>query len=202
MVKLFKMTDINNLYATYYNPSNATMNKQITNFDFGKTSKSAIPHEMYQDHNERSTNADNYDAGLKNVFARYGDFSQEPVGEVFFSESNIKRLQKQIKLDILVRTHGKIVVEEDQDKNDLLIAMRGVYKMYGKFLQERIVHQVKELNQKLVDFVVPDMITEIKQYYGYLKDVNEPLKPIDRPMNVSNAGRRALPSITTMWSRF
>ena len=43
------------------------------------------------------------------------------------------------------------------------------------------------------------MITEIKQFYGYLKEINEPLKPIDRPINVNNAGRKTLPSLTSVW---
>ena len=43
------------------------------------------------------------------------------------------------------------------------------------------------------------MITEIKQTYGYIKEINEPIKPIPRPMNVNNAGRKTLPSITTTY---
>ena len=27
-------------------------------------------------------------------------------------------------------------------------------------------------------------------------------KPVDRPMNVCNAGRRTLPSVTTTWTRY
>lgn len=203
MLKLFRMADLKNAYGTYYNQSNATLTKQTNWFDFGKTQYTEIPHEMYQDHKPYSTNND-YDVGLRGVFANNltnEDYSQEPVGEVFFSEKNVKRLQKQIKDEIFMRTKGKFILEEDQDANDLIIAMRGVYKMYGKFMNSRIVHQVKELNKRLVNFVVPDMITEMKQYYGYQKDINEPLKPIDRPVNVSNAGRRTLPSISTIWSQ-
>jgi hypothetical protein len=135
---------------------------------------------------------------MRDVFGRE-DYSQEPVGQVFFSERNIKRLQKQIKDVIYEKSNHKFIVDEDQDPADILVAMRGVYQLHGKFMMTKIVHQVKDLNKKLVNFVVPDMMTQIKQYYGYLKDVNEPLKPIDRPMNVCNAGRRTLPSITTMW---
>jgi hypothetical protein len=140
-----------------------------------------------------------FDVGMKNVFSNC-KYSQEPVGKLFFSESNIKRLQKQIKEKIYNDTNHKIVVDEDQDDNDLLVSMRAVYQLHGKFIREHIVTQVKDLNKKLVDYVVPDMISQIKQYYGYLKDVNEPIKPIARPMNVSNAGRRTLPSITSLWN--
>ena len=194
------MTDSKSAYASYYMPSNATVNKKITNFDFDDTVFSTLQHEVYQEHKPYSGDA-SYDVGIRNIFGR-DDYSEEPVGRVFFSERNIKRLQKKIKEDILQKSKNKFVLEEDQDAGDILVAMRAVYEMHGRFLKENIVHQVKDLNDKLVSFVVPDMMTQIKQYYGYLKDVNEPIKPIDRPMNVSSAGRRALPSITTMWSRF
>jgi hypothetical protein len=198
IIILLFMTDLNFAYATYYNPANTKLPKHTTGFDFGKVLYSELPHELSQEHSKYA--GKDYQVGLKGVFSR-NDYSDEPVGELFFSEENIKRIQKLIKNEIAIRSKNKLIMDEDQDAADLIIAMRGVYQMYGNFRKEKVVHQVKVLNKKLVDFIVPDMLTEIKQYYGYLKDINEPLKPIDRPMNVSNAGRRTLPSITTMWSR-
>jgi hypothetical protein len=46
---------------------------------------------------------------------------------------------------------------------------------------------------------MPDIMTNVKQAYGYLQDISQPLKPIVRPLNVSNAGRKTLPSMTTVW---
>lgn len=187
----------NSAYATYQNPSNATIDRKMTQYNYQVPKYSDNVQEMYQEHTQYSGNA--YQVGLKNVFGR-DEYSQESVGVTFFSERNVKRIQKLIRKEIYERTQHKYIIEEDQDDSDLLVAMRAVYKMNGKFMSSKIVHQVKELNMKLINYIVPDMITEIKQYYGYLKDVNEPLKPIDRPMNVSNAGRKTLPSITTIWS--
>lgn len=191
------MAELKEMYATYYGASNANLGQKQNGYNFGKTLYSELQHEKSQDH--RGYSNGDYKIGLRNVFGR-DDYSQEPVGEVFFSEQNIKRLQKLIKEEVYTQTQHQFILEEDQDAGDLLIAMRAVYEMNGKFIKSKIVHQVKELNKKLVSYIVPDMITEMKQYYGYIKDINEPLKPIDRPMNVSNAGRRTLPSVTTMWS--
>jgi len=192
------MTELKTLYATYYSPSNANLGKQSNFYNFGKTLYSEVPHNLTQDHKNYS--GTDYQVALNDVFGRSDEHSQEPVGQLFFSEKNIKRLQKAIKTEIYNQSNHRYVLDEEQDTDDLLVNMRGVYMMNGKFLKTNIVHQVKELNKKLVSYVVPDMISEIKQYYGYLKDINEPLKPIDRPMNVSNAGRRTLPSVTTTWS--
>ena len=46
---------------------------------------------------------------------------------------------------------------------------------------------------------MPDLMTNIQQAYQYNKFINEPLKPIMRPMNVSHAGRKTLPSISSVW---
>jgi hypothetical protein len=183
--------------SKYYNPSNTQFKKDINAFNFGNEMYSDNMTDMTQDYMPYSGNK--YDVGMKNVFINC-DFSQEPVGKLFFSETNIKRLQKQIREKIYIDTNHKVILDEDQDSDDLLVSMRAVYQQYGKYIKEHVTTQVKDLNKKLVGYVVPDMITQIKQYYGYLKDVNEPIKPIARPMNVSNAGRRTLPSITSIWN--
>lgn len=121
------------------------------------------------------------------------------ISKLFFSGSNIKRLQKQIKKEVFKRTKGQFRLDIDQDEKDLIINMRGIYLQNARFLPGQTVRQVKRLNEKVVSEVVPPMITEIKQYYGYLREINKPLTPIPRPINVSSAGRRTLPSVTSIW---
>lgn len=190
------MSKQNQSCASCYVPTNYKFSKHNNSFDFGPSSYPDQFSDIMQDHRQYSGGL--FNVGMKRVFGN-DDHTDEPVGQVFFSEQNIKRLQKMIKNEIYHKTNKKFILEEDQSDDDLLIAMRAVYQLHGAFINNKIVHQVKDLNKKLVDYVVPDMITQIKQYYGYLKDVNEPLKPIDRPMNVSNAGRKTLPSISTIW---
>lgn len=125
----------------------------------------------------------------------------DPVTELFFSPENMKRIQKMIRHEAYIRTNGGFKLEVDQDESDLLVAMRAVFfDTYGaRFLPFKIKRQVKDLNIKVVNYILPDMISEMKQGYGYLKEINEPIKPLMRPLNVNNAGRRTLPSITTIW---
>ena len=120
------------------------------------------------------------------------------LSDIYFSVENIHRVQKKIKKEIFIRTNGTFKLEADQDVDELIIAMRSVYFDYARFLEKKIIHQVKELNDKVIETIVPDMITAIKQEYSYLKEINEPLKPISRPINV-NQGRQILPSLTTVW---
>lgn len=125
--------------------------------------------------------------------------SESELSKLYFSDENIKRIQKMIKKEVYKRTNGEFRLDVDQDQQDLFIAMRAIYLEQARFLPGEIVREVKRLNEKVVTEIVPGILTEVRQYYGYLKEINKPLSPIDRPMNMSNRGRRVLPSITTTW---
>ena len=126
-----------------------------------------------------------------------GTYTPTPLGELFFSPSNIDRIQKMIKKEIFIRTKGKYKLDVEQDESDLLVVMRAVYITDSYNDPYRIVHQVKELNKKVLERIIPDMITMIKQDDEYLKVIDRPIDPIPLPVNVSRAGRLSLPSVTT-----
>ncbi len=162
----------------------------------------------YQPYNTGNASFSMYDNSTSNIFSNNdyiktstngNDIVEDELTKIFFSHKNMKRLQKAIKKEIYYKTNKKYLLEDDQDENDLTIAMRAVYFKYGKYLPNKIIKQTKILNRHVVDYVVPDMITNIKQYYGYLKDINEPLQPIMLPINVNNGGRKTLPSISTIF---
>ena len=77
--------------------------------------------------------------------------------------------------------------------------MRYIYLDFGKNLPKEIVRQVKILNEKTINYLLPDILTNIKQYYGYIRDISTPITPLMRPMSTNTNGRRALPSYTTLW---
>ncbi len=141
----------------------------------------------------------NHNTALKGL--AYCEKGREDYGiaEIFFSPDNMKRLQKMIKKEVFLRTDGQFRLDVDQDEADLLISMRAVYLEHARFLPFKIVHQVKLLNKKLVEYIIGDMVTNIKQHYAYIKEINSPIKPIDRPLNVSNAGRKTAPAISTLF---
>ncbi len=126
-----------------------------------------------------------------------GTQTPTPLGELFFSAENINRLQQMIKYEVYVRTNGKYKLEVDQNESDLLVVMRAVYISDAMNQPYRLVHQVKILNHRTIERIVPDMVSMIKQDEEYVKQLDRPLDPIPLPVNVNNAGRLALPSVTT-----
>lgn len=127
-------------------------------------------------------------------------YTPTPLGEIFFSPDNIKRLQNKIKKSIFIKSNGKYKLQIDQNESDLLVVMRAVYIQDSYNSPYRIIHQVKELNEKVINRILPDMITNIKQNEEYLNIIDKPIDPIPLPVNVSRAGRLSLPSVTTIWN--
>ena len=64
---------------------------------------------------------------------------------------------------------------------------------------EILKDQVLELNNIVTDDIVPNVISEINAYTGYLKRAFEPRQILDHPENVSNAGLKTLPSVSRTW---
>ena len=149
----------------------------------------------YQDGNEKYRTGYSICAGEgdSNYDVISRDNFVEPVGRLFFSKSNIKKLQNEIKSKVYQSTDGKVLLMEEQDNSDLLIAMRAIYFQEGRFLPQNIMpidYQVKKLNIKVINYMYPDLMTNIKQEYYYVKEINEPIKTIDRPVNVNIKGSK------------
>jgi len=124
--------------------------------------------------------------------------SESELSKLFFSDENIKRIQKMIRKEVFNKTKGQFRLEVDQEPRDIFIAMRATYMEHARFLPgNQTVRQVKGLNKKVVDDSIGGIITNLRQEYGYLKEINKPLDPIPLPINVGNKGRRNLPSIFT-----
>jgi hypothetical protein len=117
------------------------------------------------------------------------------LSKVFFHPKNVDLIQKQIILDVFRRTNGEYWIER-QNETDLQIVMRSIFIQHARHVPDHIKEQIKELNNLVVDEVVPGIVTQILSYFGYLRDAfNQPV-PIDRPLNVSSAGTKSLPSVT------
>jgi hypothetical protein len=127
-------------------------------------------------------------------------YTPTPLGELFFCTDNIRRLQNKIKKSVFIESKGKYKLDADQNESDLLVVMRAVYIQDSYNSPYRIVHQVKELNQKVINRILPEMITNIKQNEEYINAIDRPIDPIPLPVNVSRAGRLSLPSVTTIWN--
>jgi hypothetical protein len=71
-----------------------------------------------------------------------------------------------------------------------------MFLQHARHVPDDIKGQIRELNNLVVDDVVPNIISEINGYIGYLDRAFAPRKILDHPEYVSNSGQKTLPSVT------
>ena len=107
----------------------------------------------------------------------------------FFSPQNIKIIQNAIRYEVWRRTENKHLVGE-QSETELGIIMRAIYLQYGKNLPNNIREQVEELNNLVIETVVPKLIVQIEQYLSYLRDISQPYRIMEKPESTNVVGRK------------
>lgn len=120
-----------------------------------------------------------------------GNFNKNCLNDVFFSDDNIEALQTGMRNMVLNATEGREVIGRQSDI-ELKIIMKAIYLEYGKNLNDNILDQVKDLNKKVLDYSVPRILVQIKQYKTYVRDASSVHVPMDRSVNVSNKGSKTL----------
>ena len=118
------------------------------------------------------------------------------LNKLFFSKNNINNINKQLILTIWKKTNKRFKIGE-QSENRLLIVMRWVWIQYARNLPYQYEEQISRLNCYVVGQVVPNIITNLEQYVGYLKDIKQQRAPLERPQNVNNDN--TLPSMSNIF---
>jgi hypothetical protein len=130
-----------------------------------------------------------------NIISRNLDSTD--VSKIFFSVDNINILQRGIRNKILNMTNGKINISRQSD-DELKIIMRSIYFQYGKNNNTNIRGQILELNTRVIEWSVPEIISNYKQSQHYLKDISTLPEPLDRSVLPSKKGTKTL-NVTNMY---
>jgi hypothetical protein len=115
----------------------------------------------------------------------------ELVKEAFFLRENIEIIQNAIIKHIAKKTNYII---SRQKEEDIIQLMNGIYHDYARHLPYNLREQVQELNDRVVNFVTPYLLSEIESYTKYLVDSNTPLRPPELPISVQKQRKESLPS--------
>lgn len=158
------------------------MQKPQTNYEIMKT-----PFLMFQSHY-----TDYYNMSKDCV---KGIQEESILSKIFFSPENVDLLQRQIIWTVYQKTGGKYLIEK-QNEEDLQVVMRSMFLQHARHVADHIKEQIQELNNLVTDDVVPNIISEVNQYIGYLDRTFLPRQIMDHPECVSSAGMRTLPSVT------
>jgi hypothetical protein len=123
-----------------------------------------------------------------------GNWESNAVSKTFFSRSNIETVQKNIKKEVFTRSAAKGYQIDDQSVDELKIIMRAMFYQYCKNLSTNIQGQVDELNERVVQWSVPHILSAVDHYFYYLNDIDKMPVPLSHPVHLSRAGTKSLPT--------
>jgi hypothetical protein len=113
------------------------------------------------------------------------------LSRTFFSDKNIDIIQNSIRYNVYNLSNSQYIIARQSDIQ-LQIIMRSLYLQFSKNLNTGIREQVQELNNMVVNYCVPRILSEIQQYIVYKSDVSKLPEPIDRSLNLSVKGTKTL----------
>jgi hypothetical protein len=112
--------------------------------------------------------------------ALVGNWESSVLSKAFFSKENIKIVQNAIKAGVYEVSKGNYTIG-NQSEDVLKIIMRSTYLQYSSNKQINITEQIVGLNKLVVDYCVPQLVSECIAYVKYKKDVSSLAVPISRP---------------------
>lgn len=121
------------------------------------------------------------------------------LNQLFMSAENMENLQQRIRAEVYKATNQQHAIGRQSD-TELAIVMRSIYFTYSKNLPTHIKEQIADLNDLVVQAVLPGILSGIQQHIKYLWDRSTQPMPLARPQNMSTAGMKQLPSVTSIFN--
>jgi len=116
-----------------------------------------------------------------------GQLSKTAVSDLYFSPTNIDALQEGIRYRVFKESGMTIGRQND---NELKVIMRSIYLQYSVNDSSDCVSQVKKLNAAVLNWAVPEVLSNVLQYQTYRKDASTLPLPFDNPQLQTMKGTR------------
>lgn len=113
------------------------------------------------------------------------------LSEMYFSKENIEIIQEGIINSVYNKSNGEYSISK-QSEQELSIVMRSIYLQYSKNLNFNMNEQLLELNTRVIRWCVDEIITNIKQYVNYRKNVSTLPMPLEHAQLPSQKGTKTL----------
>ena len=164
------------------------MYNQFQNGRVTLTSENIKDMKMIDSENERMNNFQ--------VEALYGIQETSTLNQLFFSKKNMEIIQNMIRYNVYEKSEKKYIIDKQSDI-ELEIIMRSIYLQHSPNLPNKTKEQIAYLNKLVSDWSVEQILPEVNQYFGYMKEIEYMPMPFDLPLNLSSKGSRSLRSVTT-----
>lgn len=155
---------------------------------FSDTNKKYDDVLMFSEETSRKNYASKVLAGIQEV---------TPFSLLYFSKENIDELQRLIRYKVYISTNKQFIID-NQNETELVIVMRAMFLQYSKLPGDysKYKQEIDRINSLVINKTLPDIISGVKQYVGYIKDSTQNYIPISRGTNQSIAGEKTLRSVS------
>jgi len=112
------------------------------------------------------------------------------IKDTFFTARNIDIIQKWLIKEVKKKTNILIPYQKIEH---IMAVMNPIYETYGQNLPFNLKEQIYELDTKVVETMVPYVVSELQSRVNYL-DMIQTANYIANPLFVGSRGQRTLPS--------
>ena len=116
----------------------------------------------------------------RRAYSLKGIIQESPMSNLFFSDLNVKAIQMTIRYIIFTEKKKKIGF---QSENELFVIMRSIYLQNANSVltSDKMLTNLKTLNEKVVSYSVKNVSDQIDQYDGYLEKISSAPVPMEHP---------------------
>jgi hypothetical protein len=121
----------------------------------------------------------------------HGQIAPNPISNLFFCPVNVNALQDGIRYKVWKETDQRYVIGRQSDQ-ELRVVMRSIYFQYARHLPNDVVGQVRALNAKVLEWVVPEVLSNLRQHERYREDASKMPVPLARAPLMTQKGTKVL----------
>jgi len=122
-----------------------------------------------------------------------GNHERNAVADAFFTRKNMDIVQATIRKEVYRISGPKKYQIDKQDVDEIKTIMRAMYLQYSKNIPFNVAGQVQELNDYVIKWSAPRIVSEIDAFHYYLNDISTLPVPLPQPVHMSSAGTKSLP---------
>lgn len=137
---------------------------------------------------------------LMNKLTNQTECDESFLSKIFFSMENIDIINKMIVMEVFNNTNKKYLINFQDEKN-LMLVMQYVWSNYARNLESNIKDQVRCLNKQVLNEVMEDIMTFVKQQEDYIRFISSDLDPISLPENTRTRLNQELPSMSELFHK-
>lgn len=118
---------------------------------------------------------DNVETSIKGIL------EDNSINDIFFSDMNTKAIQDTVRYKVSKNT-GEVIAR--QSDNELYIIMRSIMLQFANFRVgiDEIIDEIKRLNQRVIDYAVDNISSNVQQHKGYIDKLSKLPIPLDLPV--------------------